>query len=180
MRQNVRTRQNHADMRTSPMIDIIKYKAKHWPQVWGILEPVFRAGETYPYATDITEKQAQDRWLEKPTATYVALENDVVMGTFYIKPNQPSLGAHVCNCGYVVGQNARGKGVAGQMCDFSQIAAHALGFSAMQYNLVVATNKTAVALWQRHGFHIVGNLPKAFNHKRLGLVDAYLMYKELS
>lgn len=161
------------------MIKITAYTPAHWPEVWAILEPVFRAGETYAYATDITESQAHTVWINTPKATYVALENGEVLGTFYIKPNQPALGAHVCNCGYVVGPNARGKGIAAQMCDFSQGVAVQLGFSAMQYNLVAASNEGAVRLWQRHGFQIIGTLPKAFNHQRLGLVDAHVMYKIL-
>jgi hypothetical protein len=34
-------------------------------------------------------------------------------------------------------------------------------------------------LWKRLGFEIVGTLPKAFNHVRLGLVDAYVMHRFL-
>ncbi len=156
------------------------YTAKHWPEIWDILRPVFRAGETYPFAPDIPENQARMVWSDAPMATYVALRADKVVGTFYIKPNQPKLGAHVCNCGYVVDGAARGQGVAAQMCVFSQIEALRLGFSAMQYNLVVSSNKSAVALWQRQGFDIIATLPKAFNHKRLGLVDAHVMHKFLS
>ena len=55
----------------------------------------------------------------------------------------------------------------------------ARGFRAMQYNLVVSTNEVAVRLWQRHGFEIVGTLPGAFRHPRLGEVDAHVMYKRL-
>ncbi|MHA1128889.1 MAG: GNAT family N-acetyltransferase [Alphaproteobacteria bacterium] len=162
------------------MIEITPYTPAHWPEIWTILEPVFYAGETYAYATDITESQAHAVWINTPKATYVALEDGEVLGTFYIKPNQPALGAHVCNCGYVVGPNARGKGVAAQMCDFSQGVAVQMGFSSMQYNLVAASNEGAVRLWQRHGFQIIGTLPKAFNHQRLGLVDAHVMYKTLT
>ena len=50
----------------------------------------------------------------------------------------------------------------------------------MQYNLVVATNERAVRLWKKHGFAIVGRLPAAFRHQKLGFVDALLMYKQLS
>ena len=175
MRQN-----DSCDYGTDLTMNITPYQPAQWPEVWRILEPVFRAGESYAYATDITEEQAKAVWIDAPQATYVAL-NPVgeVLGTFYIKPNQPALGAHVCNCGYVVGENARGQGVAAQMCDFSQIEAVRLGFKAMQYNLVASTNTGAVALWQRQGFAIVGTLPKAFQHQRLGLVDAHVMFKTL-
>ena len=155
------------------------YDTNDWPNIWAMLEPVFRAGQTYPFATDITEEQAKQAWIGLPQATYVALEDNTLLGTFYIKPNQPTLGAHICNCGYVVDVAARGKGLAAQMCEFSQVEAIRLGFSSMQYNLVVATNTGAVALWQRQGFEIVGTVPKAFQHATKGLVAAHVMYKEL-
>jgi ribosomal protein S18 acetylase RimI-like enzyme len=151
-----------------------------WQGVWHIIEPVFRAGETYPYPMDISEQEAHRNWVDTPTATYVVIdENEDVLGTYYIKPNQPGLGAHVCNCGYIVAENARGRGVASEMCKHSQAEAQAQGFTAMQYNLVVSTNEGAVQLWQSQGFEIVGTLTGAFKHARLGFVDAYVMYKEL-
>jgi len=161
------------------MITFEKMNNTHWPQVWAILQPVFEAGETYPQATDTSEAEARGYWMELPLKSYVAVKGGTVLGVFYIKPNQPALGAHVCNCGYAVAPAARGQGVGGLMCDWSQTKARRLGYLAMQYNLVVSTNKVAVALWQRHGFAIVGRLTKAFRHKRLGLVDAFVMYKAL-
>ncbi len=161
------------------MIIFEKLSAAHWPQVWAILEPVFRAGETYPQATDTSEAEARAYWMTPPSQSYVAVKDGAVLGVFYLKPNQPTLGAHVCNAGYAVSPKARGQGVGGLMCDWSQDEARRLGYSAMQYNLVVCTNEVAVALWQRHGFAIVGRLTRAFRHKQLGLVDAFVMYKEL-
>jgi len=115
-----------------------------------------------------------------PTATYVALSNKKkIDGTYYIKPNQPGLGSHVCNCGYIVAEGAYGRGTGSAMCVHSQREAKKLGFKSMQFNLVVSTNKSAIHLWQKHGFQTIGVLPKAFNHKRLGYVDALVMYKQL-
>ncbi len=63
------------------------------------------------------------------------------------------------------------------MCEHSQRQGLEMGFKAMQYNLVVSTNERAVRLWQRHGFAIVGRLPGAFQHRALGYVDAFVMFK---
>ena len=57
--------------------------------------------------------------------------------------------------------------------------ARRLGFRAMQFNSVVSTNEAAVRLWKQLGFGIVGTLPEAFRHLRLGFVDVYVMFKEL-
>jgi L-amino acid N-acyltransferase YncA len=156
------------------------YLDQDWYQVWAIIKPVFRAGETYAFSPNITEREARHVWIEIPEITFVAVrKDDVIVGTYYLKPNQPTLGAHVCNCGYIVTETARGQGIASAMCEHSQREAVMRGYRAMQYNLVVSTNEDAVHLWKKLGFEIVGNLPKAFRHSRLGFVDAFVMYKQL-
>lgn len=66
------------------------------------------------------------------------------------------------------------------MCVHLQAQAVAMGFLALQFNLVVTSNERAVRLWQRLGFAVVGTLPRAFRHRQLGLVDAYVMFKTLT
>jgi hypothetical protein len=102
-----------------------------------------------------------------------------IVGTYYIKPNQSSLGAQVCNCGYIAGENARGKGVATEMCKHSQREVVSQGFRAMQYNLVVSTNEKAFQLWKKPGVDLVDTLPGAFRHGQFGNADAFVMYKQL-
>jgi L-amino acid N-acyltransferase YncA len=162
------------------MIEIRRFEEQDWAAVWAVIAPVFRAGDTYPFPPDISEKEAHKVWVETPAATYVAVDgNGAILGTYYLKPNQPGLGSHVCNCGYLVATHARGRGIASAMCDHSQREAVTQGYRAMQFNLVVATNEVAVRLWQKHGFDIVGRLPGVFRHQRLGFVDAFVMFKQL-
>ena len=160
---------------------IREYQDSDWSQLWPIIENVFRAGETYAFSPEITMQEAHEVWIETPQKTYVAESEDrKTLGTYYIKPNQPSLGSHVCNCGYIVSESARGKGVASRMCEHSQWMALRLGFRAMQYNLVVSTNEGAIHLWKKLGFQVIGTLPNAFKSKSAGYVDALVMYKELN
>jgi ribosomal protein S18 acetylase RimI-like enzyme len=160
---------------------IRRYRESDWPAVWTLLQPIFEAGETYAFAPDSSEAEIHRAWTEAPAATFVACDDkDGVLGTYYIKPNQPGLGSHVCNCGYAVAGETQGRGIAAAMCEHSQAEAMAMGFRAMQFNLVVATNERAIRLWQRLGFAIVGTLPRAFLHRRLGYVDALVMFKELA
>jgi L-amino acid N-acyltransferase YncA len=165
-------------MESNP-INIHSYEDQDWPQVWSVLEPVFRLGQTYAFPPDISEVEAHKAWVETPQQTYVAEENGQVVGTYTIKPNQPGQGAHVCNCGYVVATDMRGRGFAAQMCSHSLKEARSMGFKAMQYNLVVASNADAIHLWQKMGFEVVGRLPKAFKHPQLGYVEALVMYQWL-
>ena len=85
-----------------------------------------------------------------------------------------------CNCGYITSPEARGQGVARAMLEHSLDLAPQLGFRAMQYNFVVATNARAIAIWERYGFDIVGRLPNAFRHPTQGFTDALVMYKTLT
>lgn len=162
------------------MIRIRPYQPDDWPALWAILEPVFRAGETYAVPRDISEQDAHRMWIELPRAVRVAVDDEGrVTGTYTLKANQPGPGDHVCNCGYLVADHARGQGIAGEMCVHSLALARELGFVAMQYNLVVASNEVAIRLWQKHGFTIIGTLPRAFRHPALGLTDAHVMYRLL-
>ena len=73
----------------------------------------------------------------------------------------------------------KGRGVARAMCAHSLDEARERGFAAMQFNFVIASNTRAVTLWQTMGFAIVGTLPGAFRHPRLGPVDAFVMFRAL-
>lgn len=163
------------------MISIRRYQEPDWPIVWPLLRATFSSGDTYAFSPESSEAEIHKAWVEAPAATYIACAQDGrLLGTYILKANQPGLGSHVCNCGYVVAPEAQGQGIASAMCEHSQREAASMGFLAMQFNLVVSTNERAVRLWKKLGFHVVGTLPRAFRHQRLGFVDALVMYKELA
>lgn len=147
--------------------------------IWPILRGVIRAGDTYAIDPGLTRDRALDLWMHAPRACYVAERAGEILGTYYLKSNQAGGGAHVCNCGYMTAPRARGQGVARAMCLHSQAEALKLGYKAMQFNLVVATNEGAIGLWRSLGFDTVGRVPRAFDHPEQGLVDALVMYKWL-
>ncbi|MFP8965393.1 GNAT family N-acetyltransferase [Pokkaliibacter sp. CJK22405] len=148
-------------------------------QFWPVFRQVIEAQETYAYPADLSEDQAFHLWCELPQKTYVAEEDGQILGSYYLKANAMGPGDHVCNCGYMVAPSARGKGIAQLMCEHSQLIAKEIGFYAMQFNSVVSTNTTAVALWQRLGFDIIGTIPEAYRHPAHGRVDTFVMYKKL-
>jgi len=147
--------------------------------IWPIFQQIVAMGDTYGYERDITEQEARRVWMELPAKTFVAEQDGQILGTYYIKTNQAGPGSHVCNCGYMVATDSRGRGLASIMCEHSQKVAIELGFEAMQFNFVATTNDGAVNLWKKLGFNIVGVLPKAFNHPLHGNVDALVMHKFL-
>jgi L-amino acid N-acyltransferase YncA len=147
--------------------------------IWAILEPIIRAGETYTLPHDMDKQSALAYWLTPGHEVFVAEENGVILGTYFLQANQQGGGAHVANCGYMTAPSATGRGVARAMCEHSLQRARQRGFRAMQFNFVVSTNERAVRLWQSFAFKIVGCLPEAFQHPARGYVDAYIMYRTL-
>lgn len=151
--------------------------------IWGIFHAVVAAGDTYTFDPQTPREEALAYWFRSDTHTYVAESGDggdgQVVGTYILRPNQPGLGSHVANAGFMVSPEARGLGAGRRMGEHCLAEARRLGFRAMQFNFVVSTNEPAVRLWQQLGFKIVGTLPDAFRHARLGFVDAYVMFQAL-
>ncbi|TVP70335.1 MAG: N-acetyltransferase [Rhodobacteraceae bacterium] len=147
--------------------------------LWAMLQPVFRAGDTYAMDPDIDRDAALAWWQGGAHRAHVAHRGAELLGSYYICPNQQGGGAHVCNCGFVTAPAAQGQGVARAMVSDALREARAQGYLAMQFNCVVSTNTRAVALWQTNGFEIVGRLPEAFRHPQAGFIDAFVMYRKL-
>lgn len=155
------------------------YRENDADAVWALLEPVFRAGDTYAIDADISREDALAYWCGPGRRVFVWCEGDAVLGSYYIVRNQGGGGAHVCNCGFVTSVAARGRGLARMMLDHAVDEARAMEFRAMQFNYVVETNVRAIAIWQRAGFDIVGRLPGAFHHPVRGFVDVLVMFRTL-
>ena len=145
--------------------------------IWEILEPTIRDGETYALPRDMSRADALAYWFSEGHEVFVAKEEGRVAGTYYLRVNQKGGGSHVANCGYMTAAWASRRGIGRAMCEHSLGRAAARNFRAMQFNLVVSSNESAVRLWQSCGFEIVGRLPAAFHHPRLGYVDALVMFR---
>jgi ribosomal protein S18 acetylase RimI-like enzyme len=147
--------------------------------IWAMLEPVIRAGEVFALPVEMSREDALAYWFAADKWVFVAEEDGLALGSYYIHANQKGGGSHVANCGYLTGAKALGRGVAGAMCAHSLEFGKSVGFRAMQFNFVVSSNAAAVHLWRKHGFREVGRLPGAFAHPALGFVDALVMWREL-
>ncbi|MFS2161353.1 N-acetyltransferase family protein [Pseudomonas sp. Pseusp122] len=162
------------------MIQLRPMTREDFEHFWPTFHAVASAQQTYAYDPQLNQEQARQLWMDLPLHTWVAEdEQGRLLGSYYLKANAAGPGSHVCNCGYMVSEAARGRGVARLMCEHSQQLARDSGFLAMQFNSVVSSNDVAVALWQKLGFEIVGRLPRAYRHAQLGLVDCLVMYKWL-
>ena len=158
-------------------MEIREFAAADWPQVWPIIRDVVRAQETFPYDPAMTQDQALEIWIEAPPGlTVVAAEGGRVLGTAKMGPNKPGPGAHISTASFMVSADARGKGVGGALCRYAMDWAKERGFAGMQFNAVVESNRSAVELYERLGFTMIGTVPGAYQHRVLGRVGLHIMY----
>ena len=64
--------------------------------IWRVIEPVFRAGETYPLPRDISRADAFAYWRASDSEVFVAEDGGRIVGTYYLRANNRGGGSHVC------------------------------------------------------------------------------------
>jgi GNAT superfamily N-acetyltransferase len=94
-------------------------------------------------------------------------------GAYYIKPNFVGRAAHIANAGYFVVDGHRGQGLGRKLVEHSLEQARHLGFDAMQFNLVFASNP-ARSLYRSLGFQEIGRIPDAVDGE-----DAFICWRSL-
>jgi len=152
-----------------------------WAQIWPIFEEIVAAGETYAYPDDLTSEQARELWLERaPSRTVVLEEDGRVLGSAKMGPNRPGRGSHIGTASFMVDEAARGRGVGQRLAEHVVQWHREQGYRGIQFNAVVETNTSAVRLWQRLGFEIVGTVPAAFESRTHGFVGLHVMFLELT
>ena len=158
-------------------VEIREFADDDWPRVWPIVREVVRAGDTYTYDPAMTADQARETWVEPaPRHTVVAVEDSHILGTAKMGPNKAGPGSHIATASFMVSGDARGKGVGTTLCRYALDWARAAGYAGMQFNAVAETNTSAIEIYKRLGFTIVGTVPGAFEHPVAGRVGLHVMY----
>jgi L-amino acid N-acyltransferase YncA len=161
-------------------VEIRRASDADWPALWSIWHEVVAAGETYPWDPEADETIARNHWMPPaPAETWLAESDGDVVGTYIVSANRPGLGAHMATASFMVASKARGKGAGRALGEHCLERAKSLGYQGMQFNAVVETNTSAVALWQALGFVIVGTVPAAHRHPTHGLVGIHIMHRSL-
>ena len=184
-------------------IKIRSATTKDHDAIWKIFHEIISAGDTYSLDPRMSREEALAYWFRADTQTYVAelhrqsvgeavgfprtatpsptggMKDQIIVGTYILRPNQSGGGSHVANAAFMVASDAQGCGVGRAMAEHCLNEARRIGFRAMQFNYVISTNTPAIRLWQELGFEIVGTLPGAFRHPEKGYVDVYMLFRSL-
>lgn len=130
-------------------------------QLWWMFADAVARGDGYPHSPPLTRDAFEDTWV-RPVSLVVGAVNagGALAGAYYLKPNQPGIGAHIANAGYLVARDARGRGVGRLLVEDSIARAPLVGFDAIQFNFVFADNP-ARNMYERLGWQVVGHIPNA-------------------
>ncbi len=149
--------------------------------MWTIFQELIASGDTYYFAADTSRDDCHSYWFGRGIKSWVAVLNTGrLLGMYRLLSNQLDRGAHVANASFMVSPAAQGVGIGKMLGRHCLEQARRDGYLAMQFNYVVSTNVSAVLLWKRLGFSVIGTLPRAYRHQQLGFVDVYVMYKFLA
>ena len=158
---------------------IRKVKEKDYDQVWEIFQEVIKSEDSYVFKANTPKADLKKHWFAEYMETYVYEEEGEILGSYILKPNQIDLGNHMANASYMVHPEAQGKGIGRKLGEHSLKIAKKTGYLGMQFNIVISTNIAAIKLWEKLGFEIIGTSPKAYMHSELGLVDTFIMFREI-
>jgi GNAT superfamily N-acetyltransferase len=129
-------------------------------ELFDIFADIVDSGAGYPHGRPLTRETFDATWVTPVTMTVVARLGGVVVGAYYLKPNFPGRGSHIANAGYAVAAARRGQGIGRVLVEDSLWRAPLLGFDAMQFNLVFASNP-ARSLYEELGWREIGRVPDA-------------------
>ncbi|EPY51382.1 L-azetidine-2-carboxylic acid acetyltransferase [Schizosaccharomyces cryophilus OY26] len=159
-----------------------------------ILNYEIEKGDTYPIESPLSLEEAEEYFFKY--CTVICLEWDghsplpnlqtstidwkrMILGFFIIKPNYPSRCSHVCNGGFLVAPETRGRGIGRVLAYAFLYFAPRMGYKSSVFNLVFATNVASYKLWDSLGFTRVGVVRNAARLKGYPkLVDAYIYQYE--
>jgi GNAT superfamily N-acetyltransferase len=144
----------------SAEVELGPIRAGESEPLFELFADVVAAGDGYPQLAPLTRSVFDATWVTPVTAVVAARLAGVLIGAYYLKPNFPGRGAHIANAGYVVDRRHRGAGIGRALVADSIERAPRLGFDAIQFNFVFATNP-AREMYASLGFTEIGRIPNA-------------------
>lgn len=141
-------------------VEIGPIRAQHADALWIMFVDAVARGDGYPQTPPLTRDVFEQTWIRPVTVTIGAVIAGRLVGAYYLKPNQPGLGAHIANAGYLVDRATRGGGIGRLLVADSVERAPAAGFDAVQFNFVFESNP-ARAMYEQLGWREIGRVPDA-------------------
>ncbi|SCU84643.1 LADA_0D02938g1_1 [Lachancea dasiensis] len=149
-------------------------------------------GLTYPFQDPMSREEFVGYWFLSFCAIVLKTDKtdidaswtnweELLLGTFYVKPNYTGRCSHNCNAGFLVNSAQRGQKIGMRLGQVYLKWAPLLGYKNSVFNLVFVTNPASWRIWDKLQFERIGYLPKVAvlkGHEEL--VDAIMFGKDLT
>lgn len=155
------------------------YRPEDARQAMEIWNDIVVEGKSFPGDQPLDET-GMNRLAAAQTDTVVAEEEGEILGIYILHPNNAGRCGHVANASYGVKRGCRGRGLGRRLVEHSLQNAKAHGFRGLQFNAVVAENRTAIALYEDLGFVRLGTVPGGYHMADGRYVDTYIYYYSLT
>jgi GNAT superfamily N-acetyltransferase len=155
-------------------VEIRRFAPDDRDEFFTAFEHIVNDSEGFPLAPPLTRAAFDDYWFGHASTVWIVRLNGVLAGGYYVKANFIGRAAHIANAGYFLLAAHRGGGLGRRMVEHSLDEARRLGFDAMQFNLVFASNP-ARRMYRELGFQEIGVIPAAVEGE-----DAVIYWRSLS
>ena len=155
-------------------LQIRAYVAEDIPRMMEIWNAVVADGQAFPQETYLTADTAA-AFFAAQTYAAVAVTEDNLVGLYILHPNNVGRCGHIANASYAVDAACRGQHIGEALVQDCLIQAHSYSFSILQFNAVVKSNLLAIHLYEKLGFHRIGEIPNGFRNKN-GIYENILLY----
>ena len=159
---------------------IRKYEEKDLIEMIQIWNEIVEEGNAFPQEEFLNlESGASFFATQTYTGVAVDTETEKTYGLYILHPNNIGRCGHICNASYAVSSKYRGLHIGEKLVLDCIEQGREHGFSVLQFNAVVATNKHARHLYERLGFTQLGIIPKGFRMKDGSFEDICPYYRIL-
>lgn len=150
---------------TEDKITIVPFSSEAVREAVSLWNEIVERGNAFPQTEPLNEETGR-AFFEGQSFTGLAYGADgELVGLYILHPNNVGRCGHLCNASYAVGSAFRGQGIGEALVRHSIEKGKALGFRILQFNAVVASNKPALALYEKLGFTRLGVIPDGFLSK---------------
>jgi ribosomal protein S18 acetylase RimI-like enzyme len=166
------------------VVELDEMRSDEVEEVRALLNGAIAEGQSYPQSQPLNEAGFAAYWMNRDAFVVRVVDGTEtlapgkILGAFYIKPNFPGRGSHICNAGFIVQPSARGQGLGRWMGESMLAIAREKGYEAVMFNFVFANNTASLNLWKSLGFSIIGIIPNGVKLDD-GVVDGVVMYRGL-
>lgn len=158
--------------------EIKEYSDRDLPELIKIWNEVVDGGVAFPQEERLDEKSGRE-FFAKQDFVGAAKCGDETVGLYILHPNNVGRCSHIANASYAVLSSKRGLKIGEKLVSHSLLKAGELGYKILMFNAVVKGNNSAIHIYEKLGFHKIGEVPSGYRLSDGTYRDINLYYHEI-